>query len=92
MGGVEDGDEKQQTHEDRVQPGAGTLGYAGGGFDVRRHAAGAEKSTNGGGQRIDNQNLADVGYAALRIDQARLFTNGGGGAERVEEIDHQHGK
>ncbi len=71
-----------------MQPGAGAFGNAGGGFDVRRHRADAQQTTDRGADRIHDQEPTDTRNAAARVVQPGLLRDRRGGAERVEEVHH----
>ena len=88
----ENRDQKEKPDEDRMQSGPCAFRHTRGRLDVGGHGTDAKQTANRGSERIDNQDLADVDHAAFSVDKPGLFADRRRGAERVEEIDHKHGK
>ena len=82
----QDRDEEQEAGHDRREPGPATLGDAGRALDVARVRADPGRAADGRGDRVDEQDAADVLGLALLVDEAGLLADRGGRAHRVEEV------
>ena len=75
--------------DDAGQAGAGAVGDAGGALDVGRVRRDAARAAGRRGEGVDQQDRLRLGQVPVLVEQAALGTDGGHGADGVEEVgDH----
>ncbi|MPM28185.1 hypothetical protein SDC9_74704 [bioreactor metagenome] len=90
--GRDDRDQEAGAGDERGDAGPGALGDTGDRLDVGGVRGGRAEATEHRGERVDDEDAAQVRRVAVAVEQPALGTDGHHGAHGVEEVRQQQGE